>query len=781
MSDIGQQPVWANADSISDEDGGLDIWGFIKRRKAFVIVLAIVGAGAGYLQFQRQTPSYSSGATLQVIHHAGDHRIENLLAERNLSDATWVINSPKILNPAYENAKLGQLATFQGLTQKDAIRRMSKMLSTSELSANVIRISCQGANPNDTADVTNAVAAEFVEHQKDSYDDALSELKRLLEEARDDFHGELTAAESKYAEFRQTSPLLSDGSNVHRSDFASLRTALNTLVLRETELTSQIESFEKALKSGGTREALMLLVGRDTKDQSSHAVITSTVKDSVTDATTIANALFPLLMEEAMVAQEVGNDHPRLVALRKQIQLTRDHFNKLSGLSPEQKDEIQKPQPDFLTVYMQSLYHELQTIASTKLKLEGRAASAESAARDLLKFEIEDRNQLQNMARLQKLFDNAVMQLGETEVNVNMGGVKAQILSDASFGTLVYPKLSQFLGIGGFLGGFLGLVLGYIVEMADRSFRKPEDIIREFGIPIVGHIPYMKEQRLRAVPENTKMDRTIVSMHLPRSRPAEAYRSVRTAICFSSIGSAMKVIQVTSPAAGDGKSTLAVNLAVSLAQSGKRTLLMESDLRRPRVHKLTGVNNKRGIVDILRGDVEIDDAIRSTSLETLHVLPCGSRPKDPAELLTRPDYEQLLAVLREKFDHIVIDTPPILVVTDPCGVAPRVDGTIICVRLSRQTREFGRRSLEQLREVGGNVIGIVINGVEESDSYGYGSYRYSDYRYYAKDRKYGYGYGYGYGGGYYTAQDAAYFSEDDASTESERVPTESDSSTIVPE
>ena len=303
----------------------------------------------------------------------------------------------------------------------------------------------------------------------------------------------------------------------------------------------------------------------------------------------------------------------------------------------------------------------------------------------------------------------------------------------------MYPTLSQFLGLGAFLGAFVGLILGYLVEIADKSFRKPEDVIRQFGVPIVGHIPFIKEERLKGAKITNAMDRTAVCVHAPGSRAAEAYRSVRTAICFSALGSSHRVIQVSSPTAGDGKSTLALNLSIALAMSGKRTILVESDFRRPKVHKLTAVDNKRGIVDVLRGDAELGDAVQSTSVESFFVLPCGSRPNDPAELLSRPEYEHLLEVLRQKYDYVIIDTPPILAVTDPTSIAPRVDGVLLAMRLSRHTRDLGRRTLEQLRDVGATVSGIVINGVEESDGYGYGTYRYSDYQYYYKsyDHKYG--------------------------------------------
>ena len=353
--------------------------------------------------------------------------------------------------------------------------------------------------------------------------------------------------------------------------------------------------------------------------------------------------------------------------------------------------------------------------------------------------ELEEANRKNELQRLSNLFNELTMQISEIQVNSGMGGVSAQVLSPAKHGSLVYPVVSKFLSLGGFLGAFVGLVLGYIVEVADRSFRKPEEIIREFGVPIVGHVPFITEQRLKSIPAGNVIDRTAVSVHLPRSHPAEAYRAVRTAICFSAFGGNLRVISVTSPAAGDGKSTLALNLAISLAQSGKKTVLVESDFRRPKVHKLSGVDNKCGLVDVLRGDVELADAIKDTQVPDFFVLPCGKRPKDPAELLAKPQYEHLLQVLREQFEYVIIDTPPVLAVTDPCGVAARVDGVLVCMRLSRHTRDLGRRTIEQLRDIGATISGIVINGVEERDAYGYGNYRYSDYRYYYKNYNYKYG------------------------------------------
>ncbi len=760
MQNKVQDAPWNSFDNMSDKEQGLDIWGFLQRRKSFIILLSLVGAGLGYLYFQRQVPRYTSSALLQVIHHSSDPRVENIMAERNLSDAQFVVSSRKLLAPCIEKHNLSQLETLRGLTEEDAVRRIAGMVSTRAMAANIVQLSCEGSNPNDTAQIANAVAQEFIAHQQESYENAVTKLQQLLTQAKDELGESLNTLENEYETFDKSSPLLSDGSNIHSQRLTGIQSKIASLVIHQTELKAELSALETALQAGGQREALLLVIGKET--QGTAADVELRKESGSTDAKSMFQAIMPLLMEEAILSEEVGTGHPKLIALRRRIEITRGHLDALAGMNPENlTQDSPQPKADFLSIYLNSLRHELNLQEVQKAQFQVLYNTEETAAKGLRDYEHQRTNFERRLARESSLLDDVQQQIRATELPTNFGGVSASVLTDARHGSLTYPKLSQFLGMGAFLGGFVGLVLGYIVEAADRSFRKPEELIREFGIPIVGHIPFMKEAALKKIPKDTLVDRTVVTLHLPRSRPAEAYRTVRTAVCFSATGSAHRVIQVTSPAAGDGKSTLTMNFAVSLALSGKKTIIIESDFRRPKVHKMTGVDNTVGIVDVLRGNAEIEDAIKETELEGFYVMPCGSRPKNPAELLARPEYEQLLAVLREKFEYVIIDTPPVLVVTDPCSVAPRVDGVILCVRLSRHTRDFGRRTLEQLRDVGANITGIVVNGVEETDAYGYGSYNYSDYRYRYKDYKYGYGYGYG------DKKNEAYFAEAESDPEAE--------------
>lgn len=235
--------------------------------------------------------------------------------------------------------------------------------------------------------------------------------------------------------------------------------------------------------------------------------------------------------------------------------------------------------------------------------------------------------------------------------------------------------------------------------------------------------------------------------HRPKSKMAESFRAVRTALFFNSNASNCRVIQFTSADPGDGKSTISTNVAASIAQSGKKVVIVDADFRRPRLHGIFGLEKGvLGITSVISGQAELDDAIHPSEIENLFCLPCGIRPPNPSELLTSPRFKELLEVLRERFDFVIVDTPPMLVVSDPSIVAACVDTTVLTVRLKKNGRPGALRSAEMLHTIGANLIGVVVNGVSEGASYGYG-------------------YGYNYGGDQYSYNDDVYYDEDPEESE----------------
>jgi capsular exopolysaccharide synthesis family protein len=218
---------------------------------------------------------------------------------------------------------------------------------------------------------------------------------------------------------------------------------------------------------------------------------------------------------------------------------------------------------------------------------------------------------------------------------------------------------------------------------------------------------------------------------------------VRTNLYFSTRGESHKIIQVTSPNVSDGKSTVAANLAICIAQSGKKIIVVDGDFRKPRQHKIFGVTITSGLAAVCAGDAELQDVIRPTAVKGLSLLPCGPLPPNPSELLTSPRFKELIDLLRDQYDFVLIDTPPVLAVSDANAVAPRVDGVLFVIKVSKNGRPDAERAKQMLQTLRVNVLGVIVNRVGQGTRLGY------EY----ESSPYGYHYGYGRQQGYYADEE----------------------------
>ncbi len=277
------------------------------------------------------------------------------------------------------------------------------------------------------------------------------------------------------------------------------------------------------------------------------------------------------------------------------------------------------------------------------------------------------------------------------------------------------------------LAAVVGLLLaaGAIVarEALDDTINTPEDITRKFKLPILGVINH----------HNPEVDAPITVTE-PRSPTAEAYRKLRTNVSYASVDHSMRTIMITSAEPGEGKSTTIANLGVVLAQNGKRVTVADCDLRHPRVHAYFGLPNRHGMTTLFAPHPVLLTQTRQTQVENLSVITTGSLPPNPSELLGSQKMQSILEALRQTADIILIDTPPILAVTDATALAPSLDGVLLVVRPGKTRASAVRQSLEQLHQVNARVLGVVLNDVMiRGGAYGY---RYNYYRNYNAYQKY---------------------------------------------
>jgi len=331
--------------------------------------------------------------------------------------------------------------------------------------------------------------------------------------------------------------------------------------------------------------------------------------------------------------------------------------------------------------------------------------------------------QKENLVDQQALFKQKLDQF-QVDVALKSGGA-----------TLITPAVAPVEPVrptpirSGILAGALGLMMGvavaYLIEYLDDSVKTKDDVDRVTpGLPVLGLIPIVPGWKSREEPQ-------VASVDEPKSAAAEAYRTLRTALQFLALEQPLRTLQVTSPGAQEGKTTTLVNLGVALARSGRRVVIVCCDLRRPRVHDFFGLDNSVGFTSVLLGKVPLTSALQPVPDQPrLSVLASGPLPPNPSELLSSRRTVEVLTSLQAEADIVLVDSPPILPVTDGLILSGRVDATLVVSVAGATTRKELARTVELLNQVDAPLIGTVLNGVTESGAYGY-AYQY--YRYEQSD------------------------------------------------
>lgn len=348
-----------------------------------------------------------------------------------------------------------------------------------------------------------------------------------------------------------------------------------------------------------------------------------------------------------------------------------------------------------------------------------------------------------------------------------------QILAWAGLGVQVKPNMPMRMVVGVVFGILLGCILAFVKEGLDTSIGKIEDVERITQLPVIAHIPLIGSKKRHGFKKSFRMIGRTFFFFIPFSRKepprdleskillnldsmsvtAEAYRTLRTNLQFALAGSGEhgNLIAVTSTSPGEGKTLTSTNLAIALAQTGKTTLLLEGDMRRPRIANLFKIDDHPGLSDILIGTSTPERAIRTMTdmlisnsewdkimdmpgLDNLNILPCGTLPPNPTELLMSNEYRELMTKLKQQYDFIIIDTPPTLPVSDATIISTVVDGTLMIYQFDTTSRHLLLRAIQNLRKSKAKLLGVVINQLA------------FDIVMNAKNH---YGYGYQYGGGGY--------------------------------
>jgi succinoglycan biosynthesis transport protein ExoP len=422
-----------------------------------------------------------------------------------------------------------------------------------------------------------------------------------------------------------------------------------------------------------------------------------------------------LRIQIADLSTQLGPAYPKVAQLNSQ----------LKEIDRQLQSETNKAVDHLRGEYQAALQRETMLRASfDKQKQEANKLNESAIEYSLLKRDVESNR---------TLYEGLLEKLKEAGVTAGLRSNNFRIINAARVPTAPSePNIPRNLAFALVLGTISGVGLAFLLENMDNTVRTPEQAQAVSALPSLGMIPLGSKSTSRG-PAGARLALTsskeaveMVTQVRPQSQMAESYRALRTSLLLSNLGAPPKVVLVTSARPQEGKTTTSINTAIVLAQKGTRVLLIDADLRRPSVHKTLGMGPRSGLSNVLTGSATLQQVITaSTVLPNLFILPAGSPPPNPAELLASSHMRDLLVELREQYDHIVIDTPPTLSVTDAVVLSPRADATILVIRSGQTTKPALRRSRDILMQVNAHVAGVLLNAVDltSPDYYYYYEYQ----------------------------------------------------------
>ena len=699
------------------------------QRKMIVIFGITTGLILAALYYAQVTPMYQSSSQVLVVKKRaneaaslgnGDPRVT--VMDDYLTTHITLLKSPIVAERAVKKRDLQMLPSLAGSDNPAAVIASSLGVARdkeggSAGGSNVINMTYRGTSPDDCKTILGAIIESYKDFLDETYRNFSDDTLELITRGREVLHKDLDEKKTAYRKFREKSPLIwvgKDGLTTQQERISGIERQRSTLLMQQANLRDRIKNLEAAIASNRPRAELLAMVAPrlDSKDKPGH-------QDP------IEAQLIPLLLQEQQLLDTYGPEHADVIAVRKRIATLRELLKKYGGGTDGLEAE-----GDPVERYLQRLRRELHE-AESDFNAQSELLKNESvAAREFAAYQMDDENYRTQIASSQALYDGIIKRLQEISLIRESGGFDARPISRPGPGVKVAPNPFQIFLCGLVVGLALGVGLAYLAELSDKGFRTADEIRRRLGMAVIGHIPLLSpdpESQQKVKAGEPTLDPFLCTCYRPKSVEAEAFRAVRTALYFSTQGAGHKVIQVTSPDMGDGKSTLITNLAVCIAQSGKKIIVIDADLRRPRLHRMFALQAPCGLAGVIAGTVDWRDAVQATAIPNLFIMPCGPLPSNPAELLTSPVFQEVLAAARAEYDIVLVDTPPLLAVTDPCVVAPRVDGVVLTLRLSKKGGPKAERAREMLAALGVKVLGVVVNGVTARTGvgrYGGGAYEY---------------------------------------------------------
>ena len=570
----------------------------------------------------------------------------------------------------------------------------------------IVRVHARDVKPERAKLIADAVAQAYVDKTIEDRLESTQRAREWLENQLRSLRQELDDAELALHNFKKGHNVLSvsmeDRQNLVASDIRTTHDKLTETRNRRIEL----EARARRLKASLARPL----------DE-----IDPTLLEGDAALSELVVQLRGSRQERDALAVKYGNEHPTMKQLVQEI-----------GVLERQVGRER-------AAVIESAENDVEQIKAVEAGLRAAAGEAHSAGLNLNLREIEYRRLNHDRDSKAKLYEIVLQRLTETDLTGMLKTTHVRVLDQALLPkSAVSPNVYKNL-LGSLLIGLLfGLAVALFLSRLDRTVRSVE-MVENLGLTVLGVIPHLTTSKdeiespdKRKAPELSRPTVApgagdLIVFEEPMSPAAETFRMVRTNLAFMSQDEPLRSLVVTSALPLEGKTTVATNLATSLAQYGRSTLLVDADLRRPRVHRVFGVDSDIGLTSLVVGEATLREAVRSTQVDGLSILPAGPIPPNPSELLHSSAFNRLKEDLLQHYDWVIFDSPPMGAVTDAAVLAPQLDAVVLVVRAGRTTRDSILSAQKQLRSVSGRLVGSVLNDIDvrmRGSRYGGDSYRY---------------------------------------------------------
>lgn len=585
-----------------------------------------------------------------------------------------------------------RLAPFVGILRGGLAVEKVKM-------TRLLRVSYKHTNPEITALVANGISQVFNDYSFRRKTKSNVEASSSLNQATRELEAQMQKADQALADYTRKNGIFSlEG----KEDLTTSKLAgLNEQVMRaETDRLIK-QSLYEDVRQGRVAQLPEALANQQTMD--------------------LQRKLSELTVSAAQLNVKFGSENPRVAEVRDQAEvLKKEIANTRTQLSDKLKADYDRA---------------LRDEASMKASLSRAKGEAVQQNQTAIQFNI--LKQKADTAKI--LYTDFLQKTKQVDLEAARESRDVSIAEPARIpGGPIGPSRTRgvLLAFLLSLGASIGLV--FLLDHLDNTIKTVDDVSRYVRLPALGVIPAIGSGNRRQMLYGSKVEKQasasngLISQkegYKDAGSVAEAYRMLRTSILLAAAGQPPKTVLVTSSQPGEGKTTTAINTSICLSQLGATVLLIDADMRRPRVHKALGIDHRRGLSNYLSGNISLKTVVQATKVPNLYVLPSGIVPPNSADLLSSEKFRAMLHKLSQHFDHILIDSPPIGSVTDPIIVSRQVDGVMLIVHGGKSSREMVVHSRQELSNVGAKIFGVVLNNVNvQRDGYDY-HYRRYQYEY----------------------------------------------------